>query len=279
MSVLGPLTRLLLAAVLLGAVSELSSAVGERIARWHHPRPSAELPETLQTRRDMMTQLGEARMLAISDPQRGERALTTLVTSARDPEIRSVAIENLVELAVREWPSGHQQAFLATVLPGALESALENQIPPSIILGQAALESGWGRSRLARDHHNLFGIKAHGSRPGVEYPTLEAGPSGVHIVRHRFRRYPDRAESIAEHGRLLADDARYAKARRHRAEWRRFLAEMAPTYASDPTYALNVARIIDRYNLARWDSVVSPYGSLDLATRPTREKRVRSPRG
>ncbi|HKJ91279.1 MAG TPA: glucosaminidase domain-containing protein, partial [Oceanipulchritudo sp.] len=31
-------------------------------------------------------------------------------------------------------------------------------IPPSLALAQAALESGWGTSRFAREGNNLFGI-------------------------------------------------------------------------------------------------------------------------
>ncbi len=43
-------------------------------------------------------------------------------------------------------------------------SARMDEIPPALALAQAALESGWGTSRLAREANNLFGITA---QPGT----------------------------------------------------------------------------------------------------------------
>ena len=52
----------------------------------------------------------------------------------------------------------------AAMLQGAL-----NDIPPSIIMAQAILESGWGESELSTKANNYFGIKADSSWTGEVY--------------------------------------------------------------------------------------------------------------
>ena len=202
-----------------------------------------------------------------------------MFAEARDPQVRSAASLQLLGLAINDWPRGHQQSFLAAIFPAALESGRQHNLPPSIILAQAVLESGWGRSRLATSHNNLFGIKANAAQHGVEYPTLEASPEGVQIIRQRFRSYASMDDSIVEHGVLLSKDGRYSSARENRGNWRTFLTELAPVYASDPNYARSISQIVTRHRLDRWDDLAT-FGSDDvLASTTTRGTLGRSPRG
>ena len=63
--------------------------------------------------------------------------------------------------------------------PFAIEHEQKYGIPASITLAQAALESGYGRSRLAREHKNHFGI-----RNGVKYALYSSAEySFVHHSR------------------------------------------------------------------------------------------------
>ena len=63
--------------------------------------------------------------------------------------------------------------FLNTIYPGAIQTFRFSGILPSITASQAILESDWGRSSLAQECHNLFGIKAD---PGWKVcPVLDAG--------------------------------------------------------------------------------------------------------
>jgi hypothetical protein len=50
--------------------------------------------------------------------------------------------------------------FIMRLTPSAVESQRKLGVPASITIAQAALESGWGESGLARAGNNLFGIKA-----------------------------------------------------------------------------------------------------------------------
>ena len=279
MNVLTIGSRLLLTMLMLSVLVDLSTLVGERIAAITAPPTTVVESPVLQTRRAMMGRLADARAIASSDPVRAEADLIDVFAEARDPQVRTAAATQLLSLAVNDWPRGHQQSFLASVFPAALESGRLHGLPPSIILAQAALESGWGRSRLATSHHNLFGIKANAAQAGVEYPTLEASADGVRIIQQRFRSYASSDASITEHGALLSRDDRYADARAHRGNWRAFLAELAPVYASDPHYARSISQIISRHQLDRWDDLAVKGVDTLVAKRTTRGTQGHSPRG
>lgn len=79
--------------------------------------------------------------------------------------------------------------------------AAENQfhINAIVILAQAAVESGWGESVLARQHRNLFGITGYG--PSNDYWNgcrVELKPGGL-----SFRKYADTQRSIFDYARLI----------------------------------------------------------------------------
>ena len=52
-------------------------------------------------------------------------------------------------------------------------------LDPRYILAHAAIESGWGTSRLARNKHNYFGIAAYDSSPGSAYAMGNSLESGI----------------------------------------------------------------------------------------------------
>ena len=79
-----------------------------------------------------------------------------------------------------------QIQYLQTCLPAAEKAGWTYDMNPVVILAQGALESGWGTSDLAREHHNYFGIMGYGASNGYwhgERAKIEGG-SGVHYFRH-----------------------------------------------------------------------------------------------
>ena len=177
--------------------------------------------------------------------------------SSADEVAQQEAVIALIQAIEAEWPDDHRRAFLVEVAPGALSSAVEHCIPPSVTVGQAVLESGWGRSGLAKRHKNLFGMKAGRSDKAVALPTTEVVSGRAERSTARFRRYEDYTESVAHHGELLARDPRYAAARPHWENWPQFLATVAPTYATDPRYVQRVSRLVETYRLDEWDALVT----------------------
>ena len=62
-----------------------------------------------------------------------------------------------------------RDAYIEKYKVTAVEKMLEHGIPASITLAQGILESGSGKSGLAKDANNHFGIKCHKSWTGETY--------------------------------------------------------------------------------------------------------------
>ena len=74
-----------------------------------------------------------------------------------------------------------KQAYISTHLADAQSAGARFHLNPIILLAQAALESGWGTSRLAREANNHFGITGYGastpSGTGAASPPDTSGAS------------------------------------------------------------------------------------------------------
>lgn len=145
--------------------------------------------------------------------------------------------------------------FVDAVREGALRSMREYGVPASFIVAQAALESGWGRSRLAQEANNLFGIKAHGwSGPVIELPTREFLDGEWQTVTAAWRRYDSYSDSIMDHGRFLRGHLRYSRAFTV-SDPRMFAVKIHEAgYATDPDYAGKIINIMQGHNLAALDT-------------------------
>ena len=86
-------------------------------------------------------------------------------------------------------------------------------VPPRLVLAQAAVESGWGTSRFARDANNYFGIWTW-RHAGLVPAEREAG------ANHTVATYEDAAESVRVYLFTLDAGAVYSDLRRLRAEAR-----------------------------------------------------------
>lgn len=131
----------------------------------------------------------------------------------------------------------------------AVDEMKHYRIPASITLAQGLLESGAGKSELARKSNNHFGIKCGGSWDG-------------RTVRHDddarnecFRAYKHPKESYRDHSKFLRAGARYAFLFRLKITdykgWARGLKKAG--YATDPQYANRLINIIELYDLDKYD--------------------------
>ena len=148
----------------------------------------------------------------------------------------------------------YQARFLERAILPAQQSHEETGIPASVTLAQAILESDWGRSRLATEAQNYFGIKAT-RKPGpagvVWMRTYEAG---IGYVDAPFRAYHNMAESFVDHGKFFFEVSLYAKALAVRDNAREFArAIQRAGYATDPAYADKLLRYMDRLKLEDYD--------------------------
>jgi hypothetical protein len=147
-----------------------------------------------------------------------------------------------------------QQAFISQVAPGAIAMQSRYGVPAAVTIAQAIDESGWGQSALAIRDHNLFGIKGTGPAGTDMLPTQEYQNGQYVTVTAPFRVYHNVAESIADHGHLLATGASYQHAMSDRHLPDAFATDLTGVYATDPQYGSSLIAIMKLYNLYRYSA-------------------------
>lgn len=142
----------------------------------------------------------------------------------------------------------------------AVSEMYRSGIPASITLAQGLLESGAGKSRLAVEGNNHFGIKCHNWTGKKIYEDDDR--------RHEcFRKYGSAEDSYRDHSDFLRYKDRY-----------KFLFDLDPTdyrgwayglkkagYATDPNYPKKLIKLIEDYKLYEYDTKPSTYSEDVLA--------------
>jgi flagellar protein FlgJ len=149
--------------------------------------------------------------------------------------------------------AAHVRSFQEKLSAHAEEASKATGIPAKFMLGQAALESGWGRREIkARDgtnSNNLFGIKAGADWKGkvVEATTTEYVNGKAQTRVERFRAYDSYADSFKDYAKLLASNPRYEKVLASAGDASSFAQGLQKAgYATDPNYATKLTSIIKR---------------------------------
>ena len=147
------------------------------------------------------------------------------------------------------------QRFIESVAPGAINGWNKYGVLPSVTVAQAIIESGWGRSGLVTQAHNLFGIKGSYNGNSVTMPTREVYGGRSVYINDAFRAYANNSQSVEDHGDFLyvnscyhnlLGDTNYASVARKL---------QADGYATDPNYANALIRMVQTYGLNQLDSV------------------------
>ncbi len=142
--------------------------------------------------------------------------------------------------------------FVDRLWPEAVGAAKELGVSPHLMIGQAALESGWGRNEIrgadGRNSHNLFGIKAGGNWRGdvVETTTTEFVNGAAQKVTAKFRAYSSYGEAFHDYAKLLRDNSRYASVLENGRDPVAFADALQRSgYATDPLYADKLTRVLN----------------------------------
>jgi flagellum-specific peptidoglycan hydrolase FlgJ len=150
--------------------------------------------------------------------------------------------------------------FLDQIVPAARASHRASGIPASFTLAQAALESAWGASKLAKQGFNLFGVKADSAWKGavLMMETAEFENGKRVMVMARWRQYPTWGACLADRVDFFKRNKRYAACFKETTGpgWCRAVA--AAGYATDPDYADKLLAMIKGRNLERFDSLETP---------------------
>lgn len=127
-----------------------------------------------------------------------------------------------------------------------------NSLPTSIVLAQAAVESGWGKSRFFLTANNLFGVWSYNSsEPRI--PALKArGDKRVYL-----RSYENMSESIIHYFEILARSRSYKslrEARQRTDDPFELLPHLKNFSERKLAYTTQLKKMIIRNNFTQFDS-------------------------
>ncbi len=150
---------------------------------------------------------------------------------------------------VADSQSISRQEYIERYKDWAIDEMNRSGIPASITLAQGMLESNNGNSTLAIKGNNHFGIKCHDWK----------GKSLRHDDDRRrecFRKYKSARDSYTDHTNFLMNGPRYSFLfeldQTDYKGWARGLKKAG--YATSPTYASALIRIIEEHELDRFDT-------------------------
>ena len=150
--------------------------------------------------------------------------------------------------ASAQYRNADYDAYIEKYAPVAIEQMQRYHIPASITLAQGLLESAAGKSYLAKNGNNHFGIKCHDWQGRKQYRDDDA-------TNECFRSYNSARESYEDHSKFL-QKPRYARlftySQTDYKSWAHGLK--ACGYATSPTYAQSLISIIERYQLYAYDN-------------------------
>lgn len=149
-----------------------------------------------------------------------------------------------------------QQAFMNRMLPHAQQASQPRGVPVHMMLGQAALESGWGKHEIRNadgtNSHNLFGIKAgsnwNGKVAAVTTTEYENGVARKQV--QNFRAYPSYAAAFQDYAQLINNNPRYAEVLQQGGDHAGMAQAMQRAgYATDPNYANKLVQVMSKLDV------------------------------
>ena len=150
----------------------------------------------------------------------------------------------------------HVRAFQDKLADAAEEAEKVTGVPAKFMMGQAALETGWGkrviRNQDGTSSNNLFGIKAGPGWKGkvATAVTTEYVNGKPHTRVEKFRSYASHADAFKDYAKMLSNNPRYEKVLAHGGDAATFAHGLQRAgYATDPQYAAKLSRII-KHSLA-----------------------------
>ena len=132
-----------------------------------------------------------------------------------------------------------------------------NPLFNSVVIAQAILETGWGKSERMIKSNALFGIKANKNWKGKVYnsKTKECYDNKTFtIISSNFRAYNSFEESIKDYFDLICNSERYKNALNCVSYYQCIVEIKNGGYATDPLYVASISSIILSNNLQKYDN-------------------------
>ena len=167
--------------------------------------------------------------------------------------------------------------FLRNIIPAAQNVARGKDIYTSVMIAQAALESGWGTSALSKaPNHNLFGVKGSYNGQSVNMQTLEdSGGQNYYSIQADFRKYPSYQESLEDYADKIINGISgaplfYSGAWKSKTNsYQDATAYLTGRYATDTAYGSKLNRIIEQFGLTKYDTETAVNMAEEIANQQT----------
>jgi flagellar protein FlgJ len=167
-----------------------------------------------------------------------------------DSAIQTNGVTNGVSASGRTQ-APHVRAFQEKLGGHAAAAEAATGVPAKFMLGQAALETGWGKRMIRNadgsNANNLFGIKAGPGWKGKVATAVTTEYVNGHARQRveKFRAYDTPADSFKDYARMLANNPRYEKVLSHGGDAATFAHGLQRAgYATDPHYGAKLSSII-----------------------------------
>ena len=171
----------------------------------------------------------------------------TIDTLIRDLEILQPRKKPEVKKVSVRTPA-NQQEYIQRFAHVAIAEMHKFGIPASISLAQGLLESRHGKSDLAVLYNNHFGIKCFSKKCKRGHCVNYSDDSH----KDYFRRYTSAWESWRAHSELLMK--RYRSLKKHGKNYKAWAYGLKKLgYATSRTYAEDLIRLIEKYDLHKYD--------------------------
>jgi len=158
--------------------------------------------------------------------------------------------------------------YIAQYAPLAVEEQRRTGIPAAVKLAQAIHETGAGKSILATQANNHFGIKCKRNWTGETFAYTDDAPDEC------FRKYSTPEDSYRDHSDYLKNNTRYNMLFRlsltDYAAWAYGLKKCG--YATNPRYAQLLIKIIEDYKLQQYT-----YAAMSEEQNPIRKAETPAP--
>jgi flagellar protein FlgJ len=214
-----------------------------------------QLSQTMASRGVGLADVLVRQLSTVVDPQKAANPAESGSLSKQDLDtalnVMQIAPQAEAPKSTSSSKPAHVRAFQDKLSAAADDASRATGIPAKFMLGQAALESGWGRREIkgadGSNSFNVFGIKATGGWTGkvVETATTEY-VNGVPRTRiEKFRAYDSYADAFKDYANLLKNNPRYESVLANAKDVHGFAQGLQKAgYATDPHYAAKLTRII-----------------------------------
>lgn len=159
--------------------------------------------------------------------------------------------------------SAEKKAFIEKYKDSAIVACAGTGLFPSVMIAQALIESGFGKSELAARYNNFFGIKADSSWHGQKV-YLKNGKNDPNKYSW-YRVYANAEESFKDRCDFLKQNPRYTKHGVFSAQTplAQIQAMKNAGYAESPNYVQSIVGEIKYYGLDAFDALSNSVAKIE----------------